>query len=645
MDWLGDANDGGGALGGLDIGVKLLQEELDKLATMSGNFDCSPGRTDGTMSLGTIVAMSHAAGVLGGSVNSNLGKSVDIINLIKKPLSKIPYAGQVIDIVLSPWIIDSVFNSILAIVGIIPGAGDATQVIKKAVDAFKLVISGAASAIAGAIALARKSFVKPLNGALDDDSTAWWRGSSRRGPEFYDPTIHGLLLGDAALTAKTGLPISTITAMTPTGRTTTTTTTPASTSTRPVIQVGGSGSRPACGNNQYRNAAGVCVPTPPCPANMMWNVAVNACTKFEVRDHTRWPAGRGIVPSEWSKLMQYRGKAAYAELPDSIKNAIRDRATLLAARYAVNTDVGAQLQAYLRRGVVAFFTFRGSDASPMGAFYNRETEELAIVPIPESRMVEAKKKKNRKSLWGRCVDAVEDTIDYASNVIGDVVDATGDFLSDLWDAVAEQAVMVYETVKKYGCALVSSDLVVALAATGAGIVASPAASAAIVSGAAAGRTGCALLEVGELIYAILKLLSMDFPKPPPLALDMTQITAMTVTGRIGAPRVAPSGQVILGSPLPTYPTGSIARFNLDKGMWVIYAPVTSLSGVLLAPDVIPSPPEGFVEVGQSVARPPGTQAAGDERDGHWYDSKLVWAGAGVAFLGGVVAIRRYRHPR
>lgn len=618
----------------IDPGVKLLQEELGKLAQASGNVDCSPGRSDGTMNLGTIVALSHAAGVLGNSINAALGQAVDVIELIKKPLAKIPYAGAVIDLILSPWIIDSAFDSIIAIVKIIPGAGDAAETVKKAVQAFELLMATAASSLAAALALARQSgAVKPQG--LGDAGRAWWT-TRTRGPEFYNPAIHGPLLscglGDAP-------PVNTnmqyvAAAITPPKLVTT--------GTKPVIQVGtpGGSTVPACPSGQYRTAAGKCTPIPSCAPGQTFNASLGICQVVEVHDHTvRWVPGHPIIPSEWSSVRQYSGPCTLNDLaPDDAQafTAMVAKAQTVSAPQEVRDRVTRGVQ----NGLVAFRKFKGADGIELGAFFSIAKSKLTIAVLPAA----LRTPHHDNSLWDQVVNAADGAINTVGDAVSDAANATGQFLSDLWDSIDEQVIAVYEAVKKYGCAIVGSDLVVALAATGAGIVATPATSAAIVSGAAAGRGACAALEVGELIIKILQLLSQDFPVPPPLAPGGTQyIPVAEILGM----RRPPSGQLILGAPF-TYPKGSFARFNTDTRMWSVYAPVTALGdagGPGAGPRVDPPVPEGFVKVAEIIAPPPDVASAGIERNATVLTSPWLWAGVGATVLGAGLFVRHRRHSK
>jgi hypothetical protein len=172
-------------------------------------------------------------------------------------------------------------------------------------------------------------------------------------------------------------------------------------------------------------------------------------------------------------------------------------------------------------------------------------------------------------------------------------EAIGDIAEGTWDWIRDNADDVYRVVKEYGCAIVNNDIVVTVAATGAGIVASPAASAAVVTGAAVGRTGCAVLELSEAVYAILKLLSSDFSSPPPLSSDKPPETppvpppagppgqggpetgmkllfiskAVPISGRIVIP-----AQPVLKALVEQYPPGTVARFHKQKKVWYIYLP-------------------------------------------------------------------------
>lgn len=85
---------------------------------------------------------------------------------------------------------------------------------------------------------------------------------------------------------------------------------------------------------------------------------------------------------------------------------------------------------------------------------------------------------------------------------------------------------------------------------------------------------------------------------------------------------------------PQFPPGSITRFNTTRKVWVVYAPQSALKGLDEAPLPVPPPPTDFVKVAEQADQPAGVPVSGNERDSKWYDSKLLWAGAGVVVLGG-----------
>jgi hypothetical protein len=614
---------GDGDLSGVDPGVKLLQEELGKLASQTGNSDVMPDRSDGTMSLGTIMALAHAASVLGSHIDPTLGKALDVVNLLKKPLEPIPYADQVIGLVLSPWIIDNVFDTVLSIMRIIPGAGSAADAARHGVDAFEAILSGAASSLTAAMVLARKALVTAPSGGF-----------------------HGYQLGITSIPASSALVQSYLPPY-----------------TRPTIQVGGGTN---CAAGQYRTPAGKCVAIPACPGTQRFIVATQSCQAVDIHDHTAWPPGKAITPAQWSKSMQYRGKCALADLAPADQ-------TAYAAALVKAKDQGATQQvrdlvvAHVRDGLVAFRTFNGADGTVMGAFFSSSTSKLSIVPLPTALIV----KKGGGSLWGNFVDAVDGAIDMAGDALGDVANATGDFLADVWSSVGDQVIAITDAVIKYGCAIVGSDLVVAIAAAGVGLVATPAASAAVVSGAAAGRTGCAVIDVGELVYAILKLLSNGTPTPPPPPPPpegsfpyVTQVIA----NRLGPASSLPVNQVptpiVLPLPVRAYPPGSIARFNTTRKVWSIYSPLVGglgcacRSGIgcscasgrapLGAAEVNPPVPFNTVKAGEEITPPAGvTQSGAEEDKSSIWKNPYFWlaVGGGVVGAGSVLLVRRRRKAK
>jgi hypothetical protein len=222
-----------------------------------------------------------------------------------------------------------------------------------------------------------------------------------------------------------------------------------------------------------------------------------------VRDHRSWTPGRRIYSTDWSRTKTYSGKAPKADL-HKIDRDLWEKVK--------NTGPGMLMgkpELTPRYGAIAFLVFRSTiDNARMGAFWDERNETLTIKPVPEPS--------SSKYPWDYAADAVKSAV----NAAGDVVSAVGGGIADIaqstWNWIAENADDVYRAVKKYGCALVNNDIVVGIAAAGAGIVATPATSAAIITGAQVGKAACAAMEIGELLYAIYQLMTLKVPAPAPL---------------------------------------------------------------------------------------------------------------------------------
>lgn len=544
--------DGQNLLGGAtDVvtaaGVKQLQEQLRRIAFEFGKGDVDPAKYDGTLTLGTIIALGNAAPIVGNKLHSAVGQAVDVIGLIKAPISKIPYGDTVINFVLSPWIVDAVFSTILAIIRLIPGGGGPASAIDKAMTAVKAAIASAAGPIGIALLAVKKS-----NGFGDTSS-------------FFTITAPKLAMIQSAVAA-TAMPAIQTSA------------TPSPTRNPPdgftwvaeANGVPGHWERARVGQTPQPGPAGatvqVCDHRDPNASCASGGVTVTVMPRNEnplappqpgrpgiVRDHRTWQKGKEIVSADWGRARTYYGPCPKENL------SARDRAaweknkdTPTLPSIAMNVLSSAQRAQFaklkVRYGAVAFQVFRGFDGARMGAFWNEENQMLKIAVVPEPS--------STKYPWDYAADAVSAAADYVSDVA-----------QDTWNWIAENADDVYKAVKKYGCALVNNDIVVGLTAAGAGIVASPAASAAVMAGAAAGKAGCAVLEVGELLYAVYQLLSMDIPKPPPLTTPTPppppKALPVLKAGLVEKLKVILPASMAPVVPLakPRYPAGSIAAYD------------------------------------------------------------------------------------
>jgi len=559
------------------VGVRLLQEQLRKLAFDRSKFEIDPAQYDGKMTLGTIIALANAAHVIGEQIHPVVGAALNVVNLIKKPIGLIPYGDQVISIILSPWIIDSVYSVILDLIRIIPGGGSVASGIDVAMGTVKSAIAVAAAPLATLIAVVPKP--SPSGGFGEPLSLSGYRA-----PVFYDPRVHGpLLSGLSGLDACSAPDVmapgtcSADKAFIWVGSTASVSghwerlrvgqacTGPISTAT-PIVRV-----HPPCGT--------------PCAVNIP---RVPPGTSFPaggiVRDHREWVKGRAIIDTDWGGVTTYEGHAPKANLaPADFKEWDRHK----------NESVSGHPELSVRRGAIAFKVFEGRylKAAYMGAFWDERTETLKIKSIPRPRP-----DSGTKYPW-----------DYAADAVGAAANAIEEVAKDTWNWIEDNVGEIYHTIKEYGCAIINSDIVVAVAATGAGIVATPAAAAAVVVGAAQGRMACAALDVAELIYAVLKLLAQDFPKSPPSTTSAPPKVMPLMPASIGpkAMSMATAADIVMGCPPPVppsgrpllpltppivplaqlpsrsrYPAGTIATFNPATGRYLVAIRIgTSLSGL------------------------------------------------------------------
>jgi hypothetical protein len=498
-------------------GVASLQSELRKLAVETRRHDIDPARYDGTMDIGTLIALGNAAPVLGKALHPALETALSVVKAIKYPFTKIPYGETVIDIVLSPWLIDEVFSAVLAIIRLFPGGGSAAEGIKTAVDVGKHSVGLAAGPLALVIRGAREK-------GLSDWDADWG-------------------LGDDVPPAQ------------PTPPPSTTAPPPAQPPRAPVPGAPPPPKAlPVCPTGERWDATAqrcvavryVPLPVPLCPVGSTWDYNGKRCvvlppgtTPGQVRDHRGWVRGRKIEPKDWGGAMQFMGKATLDDLHPI------DREAYVKKAKAITLVVLGGRRITIPRSAYAFFSFVGFDGAKMRAFFDEGKGELRIV----TALV---RKTRTKYPW-----------DYASDAIAEAADYVADIAEDAWDYVYENADDVYAAIRKYGCAIVNNDLIVAGAAVGAGFVASPATSAAIVSGAGAGRGACAILDIGEALFAVIKFLSMERPPPPSFPGE--------VAGQAQRPVISPPPE-IRRIKRRVLPAGSIQSFDARRGLWLIAVP-------------------------------------------------------------------------
>jgi len=518
------------AVGGY-VGVKAMQEQLRRIAFQFSKPSADPAVYDGTMTLGTIIALANAAPIIGDKLHSGVGQALDVIKLLKAPIEKLPYGSTIINFILSPWIVDKVFSVILSIIRLVPGGGSVATAMDNGVKAAKTAIANAASPIATALLAVKKSNGFGDAAWSDVDYTHAGLGVERAG-YCWIPTTSSVPGHWERMRAG-----QTVCANPPPPGATT-----------PVVRDQRDG-----GTCTAENQSG-------CPGGVFVGVRT-------------WPVGKEIVSADWGRSKTFRGHAPFASLAKRDQdawNVNKNKGPFdnIAIPSSFNFGVSASQLAKLtvRHGAIAFLVFRGFDGTRMGAFWDEATETLKIIQVPEPS--------SSKYPWDYAADAVK----AAAGAVGDAAGAIGGAIADIaqstWNWIAENADDVYNAVKKYGCAIVNNDIVVGLAAGAAGIVATPATSAAIVTGAQAGKAGCAALDVAEALYAIYQLLSMDLPKPPPLTTETPPSPLLPVNFAIVSTQfLVPATPPVVPLAKPRYPAGSIAAFDPKLHVYRVAIPV------------------------------------------------------------------------
>ena len=460
FDCLGDTQLGAGEEALLaKEGVIQLQKQLRAFAFYRQNPAIDPQRYDGTMTTGTLVALFNATLEAGNAI-PGVGTVTKAIGGIKGMIEGIPYAGTVVQFLLSPWIVDPVIDIIFAILSIIPGVSSGVTAAKAALSAAKTAIASGAGPIALAIYGARSTLPQVASGL---------GGANSGGLTLYDPRVHGRLQSN-----------------------------PRPDLSRVLKHYGLSGSR--------ESITVSATPAAPSPCGTAPAGAFNYCTipqtgkpywtKITIPQwfaRTRSSGYTGTAPSEWSafdvtnrnerlaqaKSAVTRRQAFYAQ-QDAMRPSGMPVSNAEKAQRANFLAFLAKIEGYVRDGTSPFETFEVG-GKKWSAYYKESTKTLTIKPYapPDPTLLE---------------------------VIADKI-------VDVLDWVAESAEDVYDLVTTYGCMLVNNDIVVAAVAVGTGIVATPAASAAVAGAAATGKAACAALKVGEALYMIIKLLATDTGQP------------------------------------------------------------------------------------------------------------------------------------
>jgi hypothetical protein len=572
------------AVGGY-VGVKELQKQLQRIASEFQKQDVAPGTYDGTMTLGTIIALANAVPIVGDKLHAGIGQAFDVVKLIKAPVEKLPYGSTIINFVLSPWIIDKIYEALLGIIRIAPGGGKVAGAIDKGVETAKAAIAN----VAGGIATALRAVKKTSSGLGQTQPGYCWIPATATMPGHWVPQR----AGQPCPTQTTAAPPRECSAANPSG----------------------------CPGGVYVPSGSRVLPPPssPLPGSIV------------VRDRRPWPVGKEIVPSEWSRTHTYDGIVPFSNLAKSDQDAWKAKQKFgpfanIQIPSSFNFGVSASTLARLTvgHGAIAFKTFQGADGTRMGAFWDVTTQRLKIIPVP--------KPSSSKYPWDFMSDAVKATADAVGEAAGAIGDAISDIAQDTWNWIKENADDVYRAVKKYGCALVNNDIVVAAAAAGASIVATPAAGAAITGGAAIGKTACAALDVAELLYAIYKFLTTKVPPPPPLTPEPPEPSTAPPSTAPPPKLALPATPPVVPLAKPRYPSGSIAAYDPKLHAYRVAIPAgSSLSDALgaAAPfvevDVVASAPETATVMPLSVyQRQTGTLPL--------YKNTAFWIAVGVGAL-------------
>jgi hypothetical protein len=506
----------GTALSAPMAGVVLLQQELRKMAQSYGDGKLDPGRYDGTMDLGTLAALARSAAYVDIGKIPHLNDVLSVFKKLEDLISKIPYAGQVLNLILSPWVIDEAFDAVLGVINLFPGTGSAVSAVKAAMKTAQNTVASAALPISQALSSApkKKAPAAPPTGPAPS------LGLGAVAPAHVAP---------AHVPCPTGLYFSR-----------------KSQQCAPL---------PTCAPGQYFSiAVENCKPIPTCKKGTVFVPRHDRCA--EVREHRRWPKNEMINPNKWGGARQFQGHAELTDLHPS------DQKTYALER----TKHTGDMRGLFNAGAIAFLKFTGFDGRRMGAWWNAYTKTLKIAPLPR------KKKKTTKYPW----DYASDALDYTSDAVKNLGEKVADVPSDVYDFAKDNVDDVYRAVKKYGCTIVSNDIIVTIAAGGTAIIATPAASATLVAGSAAARGACAVLDVGEAVLAIYKLLAHDWPAPP-----APGGPAPAPGLAPGALRVVPSRIRLLVQPPEVRPLppltenlipGTIQAYDSKSNMWVVLRP-------------------------------------------------------------------------
>lgn len=499
-------------------GVKLLQESLRKLAFNTQQSSVDPAMYTGQMTLGTVIALANAAPVLGGQVHSVVAAALNVVALIRAPIELIPYADAVLDVVLSPWIIDDVYGVILSIIRLFPGGGGAATAIDNAVNTVKSALTTAATPIATAITAATPSASTPTA----PSSAPPMLGEARAGFTWVAATAttpghwERLRPGQVPVPGPDG-------AMGPTVR-------------------------------DHRGAALTPVarpPTPSFPAGYLNSGVI-------VRDHRTWPKGRLISPDDWNGLTIYEGRVALDDLNRRDANFWRNA-----------TQEGANNREAVASGRAPFKVFlSSSNGSRMGAFYNGATQMLRIYRVPRAP--------SPKGHWyDFFVDGVEAVVDAAADV-ADAVEAAWDWVAEnaaeVYNAVKKYGCLVVNNDIVVAAAAGAAGIVATPAAS-ASVVAAAGSGRAACTALAIGEAVFAIIKFLSTDFAAPPPLTTATP-PSPKQGVLDQINQYAPRDR--------SLHVVMTAPASAYPPGCVTRFNTTRQLWSVYCPAdTQLGGAAM----------------------------------------------------------------
>lgn len=144
--------------------VMALQQKLKALAEFAQDTEIDPTRDDGTMDLGTFVALFHATQQIGGDLPGIVGDAFDILTKIEKEIDELPWWSDVVlKIFFSPWTIDECTDAILAILS---ACHVDVTFIRSGLDKAKVAVANAAPALTTAIEAYLIINVRSLSGDL-----------------------------------------------------------------------------------------------------------------------------------------------------------------------------------------------------------------------------------------------------------------------------------------------------------------------------------------------------------------------------------------------------------------------------------------------------------------------------------------------